>query len=67
MKFILYCDHNPRDLGIEDKDGNWNYDRFREHIEVCPDCSRFKDLLDGYLLDNLGKAFDREPLKATEA
>jgi len=67
MKFILYCDNDPRDLGIEDKDGNWNYDLFREHIEVCPDCSRFKDLLGDYLLEHLGKAFDGELLKATEA
>lgn len=67
MKFILYSDNDPRDLGIEDKDGNWNYDLFREHVEVCPACSRFKYLLGDYLLEHLGKAFDGEPLKATEA
>ncbi len=67
MKFLLYCDDDPRDLGIEDAQGNWNWVKFREHVEVCPACSRFKDVLGEYLLDNLGKAFDREPLKVTEA
>jgi len=57
MKFILYCDDDPRDLGIEDAQGNWNYDRFREHVEVCPVCSRFKDVLGEYLLKHLKDAF----------
>ncbi|MBA7631886.1 hypothetical protein ES703_39423 [subsurface metagenome] len=67
MRFLLYCKHDPRDLGIEDAQGEWDWNKFREHVEVCPDCSRFKYLLGEYLLDNLEKAFAREPLKATEA
>lgn len=57
MKFLLYCDDDPRDLGIEDDQGRWDWDKFREHVEVCPACSRFKSLLGEFLLDRLQAAF----------
>jgi len=59
MKFLLYCKNNPRDLGIEDDQGVWDWDKFREHVEVCPECSRFKWLLGDSVLEHLGDAFGR--------
>ncbi|GAH20866.1 unnamed protein product, partial [marine sediment metagenome] len=44
-------------LGIEDAQGNWNYNRFREHIKTCPECARFSLILTKDLLDNLERAF----------
>ena len=60
MRFLLYCNQDPRALGIEDAQGNWNYDRFREHIRACPECARFTLILGKYLLDNLERAFKRK-------
>lgn len=57
MKFMLYCKNDPRDVGIEDEDGNWDYDKFREHIKTCPECVRFNDLLSPAVLKNLGRIF----------
>jgi len=57
MKFILYCDNDPRDLGIEDAQGNWHYDKFREHIKTCPECQRFNEILSPDVLRNLGRIF----------
>jgi len=57
MKFLLYCKQDPRDLGIEDDQGVWDWNKFREHVEVCPECSRFKYLLGDYLLEHLQDAF----------
>ena len=57
MKLLLYCDDDPRDLGIENAQGVWDWDKFREHVEVCPACSRFKDVMGDYLLEHLKDAF----------
>ena len=57
MKFLLYCDDDPRDLGIEDAQGKWDWDKFREHVEACPACSRFRYVLGDYLFEHLKDAF----------
>ena len=57
MKFILYCCQHPKTLGIEDEQGNWDYDKFREHIKTCPECARFNDILSPDVLRNLGRIF----------
>jgi len=57
MTFILYCDHDLQDLGIEDAQGVWDWDKFREHAEVCLECSRFRYFLGDYLLEHLKDAF----------
>jgi len=45
MRFILYCDRDPRDLGIEDWQGNWDMGKFLDHIRRCRDCARYLDIL----------------------
>ncbi len=45
MRFILYCDGDPRELGIEDSEGNWDLREFRDHIKGCTDCKYFLPLL----------------------
>jgi len=45
LKFILYCENNPVDLGIEDAQGSWDMTVFRRHIQSCGPCQRFLDLL----------------------
>jgi len=45
IKFVLYCDNDPRVLGIEDEYGNWNMAKFKSHIRGCPDCQHFLVLL----------------------
>ena len=57
MRFLLYCMDDARDLGIEAQDGSWDYERFRQHIEDCPACIRFRELLGGELLNSLDRAF----------
>ncbi|MBA7635694.1 hypothetical protein ES703_43298 [subsurface metagenome] len=42
MGFILYCDGDPRKLGIEDEQGNWDLVKFREHIHTCAPCKQFR-------------------------
>jgi len=41
MKFMLYCDNDPRLLGIEDEHGNWNMAKFKSHIKGCGSCQQF--------------------------
>jgi len=45
IKFMLYCNNDPRVLGIEDEHGNWNMARFKSHIQTCETCQRFIVLL----------------------
>ncbi len=45
LKFILYCDNNPVDLGIEDARGVWDMTAFRRHVQSCGPCGRFLELL----------------------
>jgi len=60
MRFLLYCNQDPRDLGIEDKDGNWDIDKFKEHIRACPACVEFTLILTKDLLDRLERAFKQK-------
>jgi len=53
MKFLLYCDGDPRALGIEDVQGNQDLVKLREHIRKCPDCQRLYVLLGKDILDDL--------------
>ncbi|MBA7661752.1 hypothetical protein ES703_69772 [subsurface metagenome] len=57
MRFILFCKQNPKTLGIEDEQGNWDYDKFREHIKTCPECEKFNHILSDDVLRNLGRIF----------
>lgn len=57
MKFILYCGNDPVDLGIEDSKGNWDMEKFLEHIRRCRECSRFLSLLGLESLVGLVKAY----------
>ncbi|MBA7631323.1 hypothetical protein ES703_38854 [subsurface metagenome] len=57
MKFILYCKHDPVDLGIEDSQGNWDMEKFMEHIRRCRECSMFIDLLGAECLNTLVEAY----------
>ncbi len=36
MKSKLLCNGNPRTTGIEDKKGNCNLEKFKEHVLKCP-------------------------------
>jgi hypothetical protein len=60
MRFMLYCDRDPRDLGIEDSEGNWDLERLREHIETCPECFRFNVVMGRELLDELVTEFRKK-------
>jgi len=59
MAFILYCGGDPRKLGIEDEEGNWDLVRFREHIDTCSPCKEFLVLLGKDFLDTMIEAFGR--------
>ncbi|MBA7661733.1 hypothetical protein ES703_69753 [subsurface metagenome] len=41
MSIILACGKNPEALGIRDKQGNWNHERLKAHIEGCHECGVF--------------------------
>lgn len=56
LKFMLYCNKDPRDLGIEDDQGNWDMAKFKEHILECTPCQKFLDILGEVLLDDLTAA-----------
>lgn len=45
MKFMLYCDNNPRDLAIEDDKGNWDIRKLKDHIRTCRECNYFGRLM----------------------
>ncbi|MBA7652730.1 hypothetical protein ES703_60569 [subsurface metagenome] len=57
MRFMLYCDRDPKNIGIEDQDGNWDYERFRDHIRDCTACDRFNKIISPEVLDNLERLF----------
>lgn len=59
MGFILYCDGDPRKLGIEDEQGNWDLVKFMEHIEGCSPCKQFLVVLGKDCLDAMVKYFGR--------
>ena len=60
MRFLLYCGKSARAAGIENQDGSWDYERFREHIRTCPECDRFNKILSPEILDNLERVFQQE-------
>jgi len=41
MSILLACGKNPQALGIVDKQGNWNYERLKEHVKRCHECGVF--------------------------
>lgn len=44
----LICGGNPVALGIADEQGNWDYEKFKEHVHNCDKCSGFAmNLMDG--------------------
>ncbi len=45
LRFILYCDNDPIDLGIEDAQGNWDITAFKRHIQSCGPCGRFLEVV----------------------
>jgi len=52
MKIMLPCNMDPKSIGIENGDGNWNMDELKRHIEGCPACATFivvvwKEIFDG--------------------
>ena len=57
MKYMLYCKHDPVDLGIEDHQGNWDMEKLLEHIRRCRECSRFINLLGMEVLNTLVEAY----------
>lgn len=57
MKYMLYCKNNAVDLGIEDHQGNWDMEKFFEHISRCRECSRFINLLGAEALIILVEAY----------
>jgi len=59
MKFMLYCKNNPVDLGIQDHQGNWDMEKFMEHIRRCRECSRFIDLLGMESINILAEAYKK--------
>ncbi|MBA7640747.1 hypothetical protein ES703_48418 [subsurface metagenome] len=60
MKFMLYCRNNPVDLGIEDPQGNWDMEKFLEHIRRCRECARFLSILGIESLENLTEAIKKQ-------
>lgn len=57
MGFILYCDKSPRELGLEDSQGNWDLHKFRDHVRACESCRYFELVLPKDLIQNLIDAF----------
>jgi len=57
MPFILYCEGDPKELGIEDEQGNWDLVKFKEHIQICSPCKYFIRLLGKDFLDTMIEAF----------
>lgn len=54
MGYKLICGQNPKTLGIEDADGNWDMEKFKEHVETCQECSKFSQALTKTLSKGLG-------------
>lgn len=52
--YKLICKANPRTLGIEDTDGNWDMDKFKEHILSCQECYSATKLIENELVDANG-------------
>ncbi|GAI61952.1 unnamed protein product [marine sediment metagenome] len=59
LKFMLYCEGDPRSLGIEDDNGKWDLTALKRHIEECERCKRFWTVLTKEMLDRLEKEFGR--------
>jgi hypothetical protein len=34
----LFCGQDPIALGISNPQGDWDYDKFKAHLESCPVC-----------------------------
>ncbi|MBI3585443.1 MAG: hypothetical protein HY096_16025 [Nitrospinae bacterium] len=43
--YKLVCEGNPKVLGIEDAEGNWDMKKFKGHIISCPECREFASTL----------------------
>ena len=59
MRFKLYCGGDPRKLGIEDQEGDWDLVKFKEHVESCSPCKSFVCLLGADFFDTMIAAFGR--------
>jgi len=40
MTYKLFCQQNPQELGIADKEGNWYIDKLEEHVKTCKECQK---------------------------
>ncbi len=60
MKFLLYCNRDARELGIEDKEGNWNIKKFKEHLDTCKLCSRFRILFGNHLVEEMARLYAKK-------
>ncbi|MBA7608108.1 hypothetical protein ES703_15283 [subsurface metagenome] len=59
MPFIPCRSNILKELGIEDKQGNIDLVKLKEHVETCPKCKEFILLLGMDFLDKLIAAFGR--------
>jgi len=43
MGYKMLCGIDPREVGIENENGSWDFEKFKEHIKGCKLCSDFVD------------------------
>jgi hypothetical protein len=59
MKYMLFCRNDTVDLGIEDSQGNWDMEKFVDHISRCRECSRFIGLRGIESLNKIVEAYKK--------
>lgn len=50
---MLYCNQDPKQIGIENDQGNFNLKPFYEHIKTCDPCKRFLVILPAEIFRDL--------------
>lgn len=53
---VLFCESDPIEAGVADKDGLIDPKKLREHIKECPECNRFEEMCPESVLDNLDQS-----------
>lgn len=51
--YKLVCDQDPKALGIEDEEGNWNLAILEQHIHQCDCCADFTAAILDMLMDKM--------------
>ena len=63
MGYRMDCGTDPREVGIENEDGSWDFEKFKEHIKGCKLCSDFVDDVLRCMVDAMSRIKNKDESK----